>query len=522
MKSNLNFLFKYLSNEKIEIDKEEFDFQFKSHPDYPSLLALSDTLTFFNIRYEALRVDSGKLEYLPESFITIIDNGGGINYSYVKFKNNFYTYSDEYGENKNTISSENFKKIWKNIIILINNENIVTYKKTNSFLLNLIPFLSLIGVIILINHTDIWLILFCIFSSMGFLLSLLSIKDLLNIQSGLFSKLCNASSSFNCDTVINSPKWKFLKKLSFSDISLTFFTSQIIALLFFKENIFEYFVIQKWLLLLSIPIILISLYYQKFVIKKWCPICILITIVLFIELFYVLYIPNLSLIVITWHSFILYLTISLMVFTAWLSIKHVLLSHRDLKEANIKSMRFKRSYFIFKNSLLAMKKYFLPESHLVFGNKHSSLNIDIITSPFCQHCVKPHDMLNEMIHKYGENITVKIIYFIDIKNIDDVNKKSLYRNLINIKIMYGDDAFNEALNFWIKVKNYDTWFLKYNTSYKNEEIDIILDNQYQWCLTNNFNFTPCLFINGYKYPSEYDISDLPYFINELIDDDFFR
>ena len=44
------YLFNYLETENIKIDQEEFTFQVQSHPEYPSLLAISDTLSFFKIK----------------------------------------------------------------------------------------------------------------------------------------------------------------------------------------------------------------------------------------------------------------------------------------------------------------------------------------------------------------------------------------------------------------------------------------------------------------------------------------
>lgn len=44
MTDNFSFFFHYLEKEKITIDKAEFIYQVQSHPDYPSLLAISDTL----------------------------------------------------------------------------------------------------------------------------------------------------------------------------------------------------------------------------------------------------------------------------------------------------------------------------------------------------------------------------------------------------------------------------------------------------------------------------------------------
>lgn len=520
MKSNLKFLYKYLSDKKIDLDKDEFDFQFKSHPDYPSLLALSDTLTFFNITNSAIKIDSSKLELLPKSFIAILKDDG-IFFSYVNNnKKNIYTYTNKNGKNISRVSIKDLKKKWGNIILLIENENINLRNKKFPFLI-LIPFL-LLTASLLINFSNLWIVLFYIFPVIGFILSLFSLKDIFNFQSDLFSKLCNAAFSFSCDEVVNSSKWKVFEKVSFNDLSLIFFSTQFFSYFFFIiiDKYYEYLIILKILLLLSIPIVISSIVYQKFVVKKWCPICLLIIAVLVAELFSI-FIQRIKVYNLGRLEFFLFFFIFISTLISWYSLKQLLIKVRDLKEANIKNNRLKRNYFIFKNTLLATKKHKLPKTQLVFGNIKAKLNVDIITSPYCRHCIEPHKMLNEMLHRYGDKIAVKIIYFVDIKNSNDENQKSLFRNLINIKLTHDDESFNMALDEWLKEKNYKKWFAKYDTNYQKEEIDIILNNQYQWCLDNNFNFTPCLFINGYKYPIGFEIADFPYYINELIDDILF-
>lgn len=46
MINTFNQLFQYLEKEEITFDKNEFLFQIQSHPDFPSLLSISDTLSF--------------------------------------------------------------------------------------------------------------------------------------------------------------------------------------------------------------------------------------------------------------------------------------------------------------------------------------------------------------------------------------------------------------------------------------------------------------------------------------------
>lgn len=72
MTDNFNYLFKYLQKKNITIDKPEFQFQIQSHPSYPSLLSIADTLSFFNIDNIATRIAKEQLDDLPNIFIALL------------------------------------------------------------------------------------------------------------------------------------------------------------------------------------------------------------------------------------------------------------------------------------------------------------------------------------------------------------------------------------------------------------------------------------------------------------------
>jgi hypothetical protein len=67
---------------KLHLDKQEFSFQFQSHPNYSSALAFSDTLNFLGVKNNAYELEKEFWDELPEEFITIYDN----NFALVKKK----------------------------------------------------------------------------------------------------------------------------------------------------------------------------------------------------------------------------------------------------------------------------------------------------------------------------------------------------------------------------------------------------------------------------------------------------
>jgi ABC-type bacteriocin/lantibiotic exporter with double-glycine peptidase domain len=118
MTENFAFLFQYLKKENISIDQNEFIFQVKSHPDYPSLLAISDTLHFFNILNGAIRVTVSEIAFLPDRFVSFLkEDGTKPRLYYIEKKDKEYFCSKE---NKTEfISSSSLEERWNNIVLLV-------------------------------------------------------------------------------------------------------------------------------------------------------------------------------------------------------------------------------------------------------------------------------------------------------------------------------------------------------------------------------------------------------------------
>ena len=74
MTAKFDHVFEYMKREDIGFDQKEFLFQVQSHPDYPTLLSIADTLSFLKVRSGALAVDASEIELLPEAFMAQLDH----------------------------------------------------------------------------------------------------------------------------------------------------------------------------------------------------------------------------------------------------------------------------------------------------------------------------------------------------------------------------------------------------------------------------------------------------------------
>jgi glutaredoxin/uncharacterized membrane protein len=509
-----------LEKENITIDKTEFLFQIQSHPDYPALLSISDTLSFFNIDNGARRVEVSDIDLLPNRFIALLNEENKRPELYFLENNNDKFY---YTKNKKLfkISKIELENRWANIIILIKkSENEVAKTNMNnwSWILPLLCF-GLFSYALFQFNASIQSKSFLLFPLVGFLFSFAALKDLFGAKSELINNFCNITASTSCTTIVDSREWKIFEIVSFSDLSICFFTSQLFGLLLFlfTSNANAFFSIQQILLFCSVPVIVLSIYFQKFVEKKWCPICLAIIAVILLELFYLLVFLDLNFeiaIVSLLHYGFIFSSIVLI----WFALKKLLTKQKELKEFQMKSNRFMRNYTNFKTVLKSKEKTELVHTPIILGNPESKTQITIITNPFCGHCKGAHEILNKILEKHSQDLQIKVIIKTDLSNENDENKL-FYQNIMGIYLDKGSVVLSEALHHWFEAKNVKNWLRIYQKEGINElKIDAIYNMHYNWCVTNEFSFTPTIFVNGYEYPDSFERENLPNFIKELIED----
>lgn len=525
MTENLNYLFQYLEKEYIKVDKTEFLFQIQSHPDYPSLLSIADALSFFNISNGVIRIDSTEIELLPEHFIAVLTEENDrptLDIALYFVEQNGANYFCTKDKKAIIIAKAELESRWNGIVLLVEkseNEEDQKLTKNHWFWVLQIFALVLFLLVLFQNETPFTNKLFLVFPIVGILFSIAALKDLFGAKSELLNNFCNITASTNCSTVVGSTKWKIFEIVNFSDLSIVFFATQFLGLLvfLFSGNATTFFAIQQILLLSAIPVLFLSIYYQKIVEKKWCPVCLVIISIILLELGYLFVFQNVA-ISLSLKGLIIFGFVFISVMLTWSALKKLLTYQKELKELYLKSLRFERNYTIFKNSLLVKDKTELPQSPLVLGNKESETIITVISNPFCGHCKEAHEIMDAILAKHHNDVQIQVILKTNLETENEVNKK-LFRSLMGIYKQEGETTFTIALKGWFDNKNIEEWFSLFpiNTT---TEFDSVFNNQYKWCKENDYNFTPAIFVNGYEFPKIYDRKNLEFYINELVEDSF--
>ena len=136
---------KLLKTTKNQIHIYEFESLYASHPNYPSLLSVTDSLTQMGVENIAAKVPFRHYEQLPATIIAELEFKTKDFYIISKKDNNVSIESEK--ENFKIFSKEDLEKHWTGLILAIdeskNNKQKVNFKRKGDKVLYLMSFLVL-------------------------------------------------------------------------------------------------------------------------------------------------------------------------------------------------------------------------------------------------------------------------------------------------------------------------------------------------------------------------------------------
>lgn len=514
---------KFINSFKYYPNSEEFKDHYLSHPNYPSLFAITDTLDFFGIENVAARVEINQFNELPDRFLTLYNTKKGEQFVYVTHKDNdSVVFIDE--ENAIVQETKNqFITNWKEIIIGIDENEIIEKKKVTTSKYQWVYLLIFGFTLALFNQ---WIIgfsiaslIYSVLSFIGLSISILILQVGFGLKSEITNKICSVTQTnpSGCNAVLSSEGAKIYKNYTFSDVCLVFFTTLSFLCIFPITNFLFFLPIS----LLSIPILSFSIFYQVKILKKWCALCLGISTVLIgIIAFTMLMIADFNFKTTLLSTTLFVLSLMLFVFI-WITLKPIINNYFELKKSDIDNKRFKRNITTFEALLNTTQKIDSASLDqlvkLEFGNKESTTELLLFLSPSCGHC---HNAFNDAYNLFVKNkefLKLSICF-----NVNVENENNPYKSVVEIITeAYFNQSEEKALDLlfeWHIKKTELELFSKKHDTMASEKTKQILMSQSQWCSENEFNYSPVKFFNKKLMPNEYNITDLQFFIKEYKED----
>lgn len=503
-----------------------------NHPDYPSMLSISDSLTKWQIESIAIKVTVEKIPELPTPFIVKIET---------KKEGEFLVVVDMYDGEKFVVS-EPVSKGWKTIpkeellqqatgIVLLaevqqnsgekeykinkRRENFRTF--VNAATIAIVLLLCTVGVFCSFYRYNVagWaasaLLMLKLF---GCCISILLLWYEIDSHNPTLQKVCSGSKNVNCGAVLKSEAAKIFG-LSWSEIGFFYFFGGLATLLAGMLSP-EFLLFIAWFNIIVLPYTVFSIYYQWRIAEQWCVLCLIVQGILVSE-FLVAFSGGLHTIaplsVFTW-TFVAAATLCYALpALSWFLLKPLLQAYKENARNKIALRKLRYRPEIFEALLKKQKAIQHPTNGLgiVIGNPDAATKIIKVCNPYCRPCANAHGVLDEMIED-NENIQLQIIFTVTNRD-NDIRGKAA-RHLMAIAEKNDTALTVKALNDWYLAgkKDYAVFAEKYPMNGEIEAQREKINSMSEWCDKTEITFTPTIFVDGYQLPHNYDVTDLKYFL----------
>ena len=501
---------------QINFSDSDLNYSLLTHPDYPGLVSLIDAFKGMTIPYICGKSSFENLSQIDQPVIAHISADGGSFVIIKKIKNGIVVFFDA-ARGWVKMSERDFVTEWTNIILLVDTDELSKLQKdaplkTLALLKYPVPTAFLIAVTTLAifsyyTHVN---IIFSLVVLAGLISSIIVFVNDLGISSSLKSRLCRSKGVFNCDAVLTSPGAKLFGILKLSDVCLLFFSAETFSVLLsvLTRELKPIVFILCILSLLTSPIAILSIIYQKFIIKAWCPFCLVVILSLGIQSWLGLSqwpsglesLRNIRIL----ETLITGLMTSMFL---WLVLKPLLKSSRQNKLMAMgykKAIRNKETIL----ALLSREKYIeldLNEGDLILGPGDSQIIIVTVLNPYCGPCKVAHNEVEKLLPTVKQNIRHLIRFS---KSLNE-EQNQISRHIIAMKDSYQIEEIHRAIHKWFKIMDYEKWARSYPVEFSSLSAQRLVQH-FSWCDSNGIDFTPAIIVQNRLKPTILDVNDLKY------------
>ena len=413
----------------VKVNNSTVDETLQNHPDWPSLLSISDALTKWNIPNAAGKLEKQAIERIPTPFLvqtlnplSPIEVVTCVDETFVKVLSKDFV--KPVSERR-----EDFIKRWNGIYLLaektgISGEvNFKENKQKRNFRVLMQAILVLLMFIISIlfiernvlsptqelSHLGIYIQYLILISGVG--VSTLLLWHEIDSNNPILKKVCTGIIKGNCDAILSGKQSKVISWLSWSEVGFFYFTGGLLTLLFVVP-MSQGISIIGYINILALPYTIFSVYYQGRIAKQWCVLCLSVQALLILGSFnlfangFLLPISQLSIKLIL-TSVLFYLFPVLI----WYSIKPYLLRLQEAKNTKREYLRLKFNSEIFETLLKRQKQITVPTDGLGIdlGNPSATNILVKVCSPYCGPCAAAHPKIEKLLSEIPD-LAVKIIF----------------------------------------------------------------------------------------------------------------
>jgi len=502
-----------------------------THPDYPSLKSLSDGFKYWGVDHLAVQLAASDLEEVSWPAIVSVQKADEVHFWIVEGIEHEQVKVLDPAKGRYTLPLPQFLQQWKGDVLMAEamyaaGQSDYEAQKKQAALQKWRPGVMglLIGLMVLsllpalTSSPQLTWLLTWVLKVMGTLVTIALVATEVNQAGTLIKKICGVNEKQNCQAVLSTKASKLTSWLSFAELGLFYFAGGSIALsigaLFGQANIIVSLL--GYFSLLALPYTLFSTYYQWRVVKQWCPLCLAVQALFWLE----------ALCWYLWHfdpnTAYPLATLGLLLFSfalpvlVWVFAKPYL-----LKAQHAPALQKQLKIYTFDGKLLAWQLFSqnpiatapLP-AELALGQANAPVQITVVSSPTCQPCAQMHPDLHILAKRYPEEVNIKVRLLGHAGIL-----ASIFSYALDGKPATGLATLEEVYQMVAKDGNTPTKLKMARAGTDKAfyaQVQAAIEAHAQWAAAANIEATPTILVNGYPLPGHYTLKHLMWHMEEIV------
>ncbi len=490
------------------------------HPDYPSLAAMSATLTALRVENMAVRLTTDRFAEVPTPFVAHLNSEDG-QFAFVKStdRNIVQWWHTANGWQHQPMAD--FAANWSGTVLMAEaspTSGEIDYPaRLQDEQLKQLRLPVLVVGLMLVAGAVLWLLNqqalpeplpvlpgLLLTKTLGTVVCGLLLAYTLNQNNALIRRLCQVGKTGDCGSVLASPGAKLWGWLGWAEVGFAYFAGGLLTLLLGAGQPGVVTALAG-LGFLAVPFIGYSLYYQRVVVKQWCILCLSVLALFLAEAGLFSQTPF-AVDTLSWATLpVLVVGFGLPVL-AWVFAKPHLLASAALKSMQDDLRRLKTNPDLFLAMLHQQPEMpALPTDMAVvdMGNPDAPHRLTVVTNPFCGPCARLHHDLTALLAQ-TDTIQVQIIFSVG-GAADDP------RNVVAGCVLGQPAPQRETiLDDWFAKSHPDVtvWAATHNAQSNTGTVENWLGQHADWCRIARIEATPTVYFDGYQLPDMYQVKDL--------------